>query len=284
MVEEQEFDPKRSRWGFITFRAHVSEPQLFEDFLNIFLPILNTFDYFAYSIEKDDTPDRHIHCIFNLTPAMKDRSKIDQKFSNKFMKDFIKSLKMKQTQWVHAYKSKMVENSLEDFLKILGYCIKDDDCRRRQIKNIPTNFLTQGIKFHVSTARIEQSCSKNDWKPITPKNVHALIEHFSEQQNIDVTETELIPAMVASKHTFVQITSPQLKLALSELKYSKYQNEEEKMEILAHAQDFRQEQNRDDEYAKMKYVAEQLIKQLNFDQIEKLPKVVQELIDSPLFY
>lgn len=283
-MEDIKFDPMKSRWGFITFRAHVSEPTLFEDFLIIFLPILNTFTHYVYSIEKDNSPDRHIHCLFNLTTAMKDRSKIDQKFNNKFMKDFKKSLGLKQTDWSHAYQSKIVENSLEDFLKVLGYCIKDDDVTRRRVQNIPTNYLTQGIKFHVSTARIEKTHHGNDWKAVKPQNVHALVEHFSKENDIDVTETALIPAMVKAKHTFVQISSPQLKLALTELKYAKTQDEDEKMEILAHAQDFRYQQNRDDEYAKMKYVSKQLINVLNFDQIEKLPAIVQEIIESPLFY
>ena len=53
-------DPKvlSDRYGFITFRAHVSEPQTFEDFLNLFLPILFTHDFYCYSIEKDDSPAR----------------------------------------------------------------------------------------------------------------------------------------------------------------------------------------------------------------------------------
>lgn len=232
MEGEPEFDPMKTRWGFITFRAHVSEPQLFEDFINIFLPILNTFNTYAYSIEEDNSPNRHIHSIFNLTSSMKDRSKIDQKFNNKYMKDFKKSLGIKQTQWTAAYDSKMVENSLEDFLKVLGYCIKDDNVTRRRVKNIPINFLTQGIKFHVSTARIENSVVKNDWKAIKPQNIHIFLEDFCEKNNIDVSDTELVPKMVKSKHTFNQITSKQLKLSIAELKYQKMENEEKNYENL----------------------------------------------------
>lgn len=231
-MEEPEFDPMKSRWGFITFRAHVSEPQLFEDYLNLFLPILTTFNHYAYSIEEDNTPNRHIHAIFNLTSAMKDKSKIDQKFTNKYVKEFKKSLGIKQTDWTHAYDSKLVENTKEDFLKILGYCIKDDNVTRRRVKNIPTNFLTQGIKFHVSTARIESCRHKNDWKAIKPQNIHVFLEDFCEKNNIDVNDTGLIPMMVKSKHTFNQITSKQLKLSIAELKYQKNDNEEENLENL----------------------------------------------------
>lgn len=278
-MEDTKFDPMESRWGFITFRAHVSEPSLFEDFLIIFLPILNTFTHYVYSIEKDNTPDRHIHCLFNLTSAMKDKSKIDQKFTNKFMKDFKKSLGLKQTDWSHAYQSKMVENSFEDFLKVLGYCIKDDDVTRRRVQNIPTNYLTQGIKFHVSTARIEKTHHENDWKAIKPQNVHALVDHFSKENDIDVIDTAIIPAMVKAKHTFVQIAPQQLKLALTELKYAKYQNDDERLEILAHAKDYREEPCYDLMYKKYKFLTEELMKVLNFDQVEQMPKKARDMID-----
>ena len=55
-MEDTKFDPLKHRWGFITFRAHCCEPTVFEDFINIFLPVLTTFKYYAFSIEKDDTP------------------------------------------------------------------------------------------------------------------------------------------------------------------------------------------------------------------------------------
>ena len=144
----------KSRWGFITFRAHICETQVFEDFINIFLPILNNFEQYAYSIEEDNTPNRHIHAILSLNSSIKDKSKLDQKFNNKFMKDFKKSLGIKQTDWAHAYDSKYLPHTSEDVLKVLGYVLKDDNVTRRRVKNISNNFLTQGIKFHLSTATI----------------------------------------------------------------------------------------------------------------------------------
>lgn len=221
-----------SRWGFITFRAHVSEPQLFEDFINIFLPILNNFEQYAYSIEEDNTPNRHIHAILSLNSSIKDKSKLDQKFNNKFMKDFKKSLGIRQTDWAHAYDSKYLPHTSEDVLKVLGYVLKDDKVTRRRVKNISTNLITQGIKFHVSTARIDNSRVKNDWKAIKPQNIHVFLEDFMTKNNIDVNDTELVPLMVKSKYTFNQITSKQLKLSIAELKYQIINNDEENFENL----------------------------------------------------
>lgn len=273
------------RFGLLTIRAQQNEIDLFEDTLNLILPILQTYPSYIYTVEDDNTPNRHIH-IFLQNPSKAkevDSSKVFQKFQ-KIKKNLMKYIKLQQTQEQPFWDSRLVQNTPEDFFKVLGYIQKDTNCTRRRVKNICSEVLIQGMNFYATTTKIDKSCTKNDWTAIKPQNAHSLITHFSEKHNIDVTETELIPAMVADKHTFVQITSPQLKLTLTELKYQKSQNDNEKMEILAHAQDYRQQEDRDQEYAKMKYVAQQLLKQLNFDQLEKLPKVAQEIIDSPLFY
>lgn len=227
-----------TRWGFITFRAHVSEPQLFEDYLNIFLPILNNFEKYAYSIEEDDTPNRHIHVILSLNSSIKDKSKLDQKFNNKFMKDFKKSLGIKQTAWEHAYDSKYLPDTQEDVLKVLGYVLKEDNCPRRRVKNISTNLITQGIKFHVSTARIENSSVKNDWKIINSKNFHIMLEHYAQKNNMTVHDWDLIPRMTHDRHTF-QISARDLKKYESELKFANSEYDE-KSEHLDEILNFRE--------------------------------------------
>lgn len=235
-MEENEL--LQSRWGFITFRAHVSEPQLFEDFINIFLPILNNFEKYAYSIEEDNTPNRHIHAIFTSI-SLKDKSKIDQKFNTKFMKDFKKSLGIKQTDWQHAYDSKFLPDTLEDVMKVLGYVLKDDNVTRRRVKNITANQMTQGIKFHVSTARIEKSIVKNDWKIINSKNFHIMCEDYAKKNNMTVHDWDLIPKMTHSRHTF-QISARDLKKYECELKFANSEYDE-KSEHLDEILNFRED-------------------------------------------
>jgi len=229
-----------TRWGFITFRAHVSEPQLFEDYLNIFLPILNNFEKYAYSIEEDNSPNRHIHAIVSLTPTIKDKSKLDQKFTNKFIKDFKKSLGIKQTAWEHAYDSKYLPDTLEDVMKVLGYVLKDDKVIRRRVKNITTNQITQAIKYHVSTARIESSVVQNDIKIINNKNFHISCEHFAKKNNMTVHDWDLIPRMTHQRHSF-QINAKDMKKYESELRFmnSEY---DEKSEHLDEILSFREKQ------------------------------------------
>jgi len=136
------------RFGFVTFRAHESEPQVFEDFLTMFLPIIHTTTFYAYTIEEDNTPARHIHCFFCLKNTERDKGHIDQKFNKKLMREFKNSIKLKQTQWQHAYDSKLVGNTYEDVMKTLGYTMKSDGFAqpphnwRKSVKGISKPVLT----------------------------------------------------------------------------------------------------------------------------------------------
>ena len=48
-----------SNFCFITFRAHVAETQVFEDFTSYFLSYISTkFPFYIYSVEDDDSPRR----------------------------------------------------------------------------------------------------------------------------------------------------------------------------------------------------------------------------------
>ena len=220
------------RFGFITFRAHISEPQVFEDFLTIFLPILRTHFAYAYTVEEDSTLEKHIHAFFSLTPTQVDKSKIDQKFNTKLMKEFKNSIKEKQTQWQHAYDSKLVGNTYEDVMKTLGYTMKSDVTDwRKSIHNISDEVLTQAKDFYRSTARIKNSCVENDWKQINAKNFHILCEQFAKQNDMTVHDYELIAKMTHARHTF-NIPDKMLKKHLAELKFANKDYDPESREFL----------------------------------------------------
>lgn len=278
MIEK--YDPL-IRFGLLTIRAQQNEVDVFEDTLNLILPIVQTYPSYIYTVEDDNTPNRHIHILLQNPSKAKevDSSKVFQKFA-KVKKQLIKHIKLAQTQEKPFWDSRMVANTPEDFFKVLGYIQKDTNVTRRRTKNICSEVLIQGMNFYATTTKIDKSCTKNDWTAIKPQNAHALITHFSEKQNIDVTETELIPAMVADKHTFVQITSQQLKLTLTELKHQKYPNDETEQEILAHAQDFRKSHDRDQRESERDYLCEILLKRLSFSERENLPKPALEIIDK----
>lgn len=221
-----------TRFGFVTFRAHISEPQVFEDFLTIFLPILCTHTIYAYTVEEDSTLEKHIHAFFSISSTQVDKSKIDQKFNTKLIKEFKNSIKEKQTQWQHAYDSKLVGNTYEDVMKTLGYTMKSDVTDwRKSFHNISDEVLTQAKDFYRSTARIKNSCVDNDWKQINAKNFHILCESFAKQNDMTVHDYELIAKMTHARHTF-NIPDKMLKKHLAELKFANKDYDPESREFL----------------------------------------------------
>ena len=94
-------DLDKANFSFITFRAQESEPQVFEDFISIFLPHISLkFPFYIYSIEDDDSPSRHIHLL--LQHNEKDTQKLKQRIEAKYFKDFNRLLKGKETTTVVA--------------------------------------------------------------------------------------------------------------------------------------------------------------------------------------
>jgi hypothetical protein len=214
----------KANFTFITFRAHVSEPQVFEDFINIFLPYISLkFPFYIYSIEDDDTPSRHIHIL--LQHDQKDKQKLKQKIEAKYFKDFTKSLKSKETALAHALKYGKGPDGedfgftmkIEDKMKCIGYIYKDIT-RRNRTEGISQDCITQCCDFYHANRRIKNS-SENDWKILTTKNIHIKVEQFCKEKNQDLNSPLLQHNMVKDKHTFINLTTKQRKMAFAELRY-----------------------------------------------------------------
>lgn len=241
------FDPD-IRFGLLTIRAQQNEVDVFEDTLKLVLPILFTYPSFIYTIECDNTPNRHLHAIVQNPSKAKEIncSKVFQKFE-KVKKSLNKYITLQQTQENAFWDVKLIKNGKidpqtkkftpdpYDFFYTLGYIQKDTLCSRRRVKNITSEILLQGIDFYATHMKIDKSCKKNDWTSIKPQNAYSLITHFCETNNIDVNNPELLYHMNGSKYGFNQITSKQLKLTIAELKLNKNRNDDEsKDELLAH--------------------------------------------------
>lgn len=224
-MELDEID--KLNFTFITFRAHVSEPQVFEDFISFFLPHISLkFPFYIYSIEADDTPSRHIHIL--LQHDEKETQKLKQKIENKQFKLFVKSLAEKQTDIKCALKYGRFSDGpdeetfgftmkIEDKMKCIGYIFKDIT-RRNKTDGISQDVITQSCDFYFANRRIKNQ-SQSDWITITTKNIHSKIEQYCKENNQDVNSPVLHQSMVRDKHTFVQITPKQRKMAIAELKY-----------------------------------------------------------------
>lgn len=203
----------------ITFNYHPSETQLFEDTLLFLIPSLKKCDSYAYSIEKDDTPYRHIH-IFLSHNKITDKQKVVQKIRPKPIDKIIKSCK--ETQFDPKYEEKAIQikqlKEIEDKRGWIGYIFKDNP-NRLESNIINQDYITESVKIYHANERLDKPC-QDGWKPLTSRNFHDKIEQFCKKQEYDVNASSLVYDLIRSKHTFLNLTTKQLKMGISELKFA----------------------------------------------------------------
>lgn len=190
-----------------TFRPQISDQNLFEDFLSIFLPILDTLSKFSYSIEEDGTLNKHIHVL--VEHKAKDNNAWKQLFKKKIFKDFQACLASKMTN-CHGFDDRMVKEDPEDLLKVLGYVNKETDCIRRKYKGFTNEEVLSGVKFYYASEHIDKSKVKDDWTVLTTKNAHVIIEKFVKDNDLDwnefLIEQTIKIKMIESKFSFINFS------------------------------------------------------------------------------
>ena len=171
---------------FLTFRGHPSEPQVMEDFLTIFLKTIQKKSRYAWSIEWDDTPQRHIHV---LLCDVNDNSKIKQLFNTKQYKLFQEYLKDKETNWLPDTDNKgffhyltINDEDPKNTEYYLGYTNKHNN-RRRDQKEFTQQEITDAVKHYHTIQRLEKRPQKTEkFILMTNKNIYQNIISFVENE------------------------------------------------------------------------------------------------------
>ncbi len=175
---------------FVTFRAHSAEPQVFEDWMILLLKIIKRQKNYAYQIEWDETPSRHIHLL--LYDKI-DISKIHQLFNNKQEKLFKKFLEYKLTVWDKDSDNKGFCNIIccddKDPLSsteyYLGYIHKHNCPRRGHSVDITSEIIHDAVMLYYTNKKLSKRDEKNnDIKLITSKNIYSnLISFVNDPSN-----------------------------------------------------------------------------------------------------
>jgi len=199
-----------------TFRPQITEQDLFENFLTIFIPEIKRLTKYSYSIEEDNTLQKHIHVV--AESKAKDLSAFKQIFNKKIFKDFKSTLKTKQTN-EHGFDDQKIRE--EDFLKVLGYVNKETQCLRREY-NFTNEEILQAVDYYYTSKHIDKSKHiSNDWTILTTKNIHVIIEDYVKKHNIDyndyLVEQTIKIAMIRDKYSFASISKKQLSTVFNEL-------------------------------------------------------------------
>ena len=180
-----------------TFRPQISEQELFEQFLVIFLPILKKFPKWTYSIEDDQTLTKHIHAVFEH-PTAKDKTAMEQLFNKKIFRDFKKSIKYKQTNDAGFDNQKIKE---EDLMKVIGYVNKQDGCLRREY-NFTNQYITDCVEYYYVSQHIDKTIIKQDLIIMTPRNIHIHIKDYCIKNNLEPTDPMTKLKMIKDGYCF----------------------------------------------------------------------------------
>lgn len=215
------------RYVFFTFRPQINDQELFEDFLKLFLPFVKSHDEYVYSVENDNTLNKHIHCV--IKGKYKDKDKFFQSFNktNGLVK-FKKACKDFTNTDVNGFDTKLVADNESDLLHVVGYTSKECEGNRWS-SNMTQIYLTQAQEYYHAHRRLKaKSDGKKDWTILTTKNIHAHMEKFIDEHDIKLPHHGLGVAMVENRYTFCSMSEKAIDLAQTEIHVARCKETDEK--------------------------------------------------------
>lgn len=200
----------------ITIRFQVTDTQLFEDYLIFFKTWMEEEpSRYSYSIEWDDTINRHIHAV--VTANYVDGDKLKRRITTKEFLPIIKKLKASNTILANAIKCSVVTKTPK---KALGYTQKWH-CNRRGHKGYTDQEIVDSVEYYYTTTRLEKTQEiKDDWILLNTKNFHAHVEDFIQKNpELKYEDSDIIKLrMVKHGYSFMSITSKQLEVGFREIR------------------------------------------------------------------
>lgn len=187
----------------ITIRPSQNDHALLEDYLILFKTWLQNYKYvsrYSWSIEEDQTINRHLHCYLEHTEN-KGSGKIKSQLKTTIFKGFIKNLPHTTIADVMIN----VTNS-EDPKNHLGYANKDHTHRHES--TISDEEIIAALKYYYTTekykTRILEKANSSNWKHVTSRNFHVQVEDYLKKNpELSLEDTgELILSMKSDFYTF----------------------------------------------------------------------------------
>lgn len=198
----------------ITIKANVCDPEYFEQYFTLLKPFLENFDMYSYSIEWDDTIDRHLHLILE-TPD-RDWSSLFNKLKTKHFKPIIKNMPNSTIlkNFIHGEK---VKQTTEDIFKTLGY-VNKWHCNRRSHKGWTDTDILDAVEFYATSKHHEKSQIKSDVKIVTSKNIYAMTKQFCKDTDTKIDDPLIKGKMTKVGHGFINVSPSNISRAFKELR------------------------------------------------------------------
>lgn len=206
---------------FITARCHVSETQLFEDYLSLLLPFVIKHQEYHYSIEKDESCDRHIHVV--LEDTAKDMDAFKRKLNTKEFKNFWDYIKDKL-----IHKDQLTYTAIikpDDLKKTIGYIFKDVNSRQGSSKFKDQEYIQECVDLYWTMKRLEaRKTEVDDIKLVTTKNFYAITQDFCNKTTTRYDDPDILYKMKKSGYGFINLSRRQKEEGFRELRI--YKNQE----------------------------------------------------------
>lgn len=187
-----------------TFRPQICDQNLFETFIDIFLPFIEEFPRYSYSIEEDGTLSKHIHILYDCKAS--DNSKaLPQKLNRKMFSKFHSVLKNKMTNEI-GFDDRKVLDTKEDQLKVLGYVNKaEKNLWRRGAKGFPLEEISEAIKYYYAEKHLDKSIYKSDLRILQSRTIHISVLEYCVSNTLEPTDPLTKIQMIKEGMMFSQV-------------------------------------------------------------------------------
>ncbi len=210
------------RTFFFTLKCLPLEINIFEDALAVLLPFIFSHNKYAYVVEKDHTPDRHLH--FMLEGPYKDLDAFKRKLRTKPFKAYLDLIKrgfISSNQY--SIDTQLVPEEYDHKMAILGYLFKEADANRRNSEGYTEEEIVFAVRSYWSEERLKAMKPSNqhrDVKLITVKNAHAWIRDWLDKQdNYDLSNWRVVSyAMRRDYYSFADIPKVKLREIVEDLR------------------------------------------------------------------
>ncbi len=204
----------------ITIRPSTNDYILLEDYLILFKTWLEKYKYmsrYSWSIEKDDTIKRHLHCYLEHSEN-KGCGKIKEQLKTTIFKSFIKTLP-------HTTIADVMINVInaDDTKYYLGYANKDHT--KRHDSTVSDEEIISSLKYYYMTekykSRVLEEANSSNWKHVTSRTFHVMVEDYLKKNpELSLRESSiLILSMKSNFYTF-QLPVRDMERFLKEMKLS----------------------------------------------------------------
>ena len=186
----------------IDLRAQSLDINFFEDYFVLFKEHLNSFSKYSYSIEDDETIDRHLHAYIECD--LKRSEDVLRSLTRNQFKPLMKTMvNLTQTTEKNFFHIEAVNKTP---LKALGYTQKFNT-KRKGHKGYTDDDIIKALEYYYTTEKYDKKhiLDKTDWRKVNSRNFHSIVEEYATKNDLNISDQSIVERMVKDKFTFIDL-------------------------------------------------------------------------------